>query len=137
MRDELEQVLDLYEGMPLEGQEHWRDRSLPSIQFESDAEREEFVTALRERDKKPETVGAGQQKITPEQIQEFHPGQKVKVNLSGMQERGVSFSGNVEMVYATIRKKVSDNPPVYHVELLMSFRGISELDVPADRIRLL
>ena len=137
MRDELEKVVDLYEGMPLEGQEHWRDRSLPSIRFESDAEREEFVAALRERDKKPDTVSAGQQKVSSEQVHEFHPGQKVKVNLSGMHESGVSFSGNVEAAYATIQEKVSDSPAVYHVELLISFRGISELDVPADRIRLL
>lgn len=135
MRDELEQVLDLYEGMPLEGQEHWCARSLSSIRFESDAEREEFLAELRQRDKKPDTLGPGQQKLTPEKAHEFRPGQKVKVNLSGMLEGGVLFSGNVEAAYATVQRKVNDEPPVYHVELLISFRGIRELDVPADRIR--
>jgi hypothetical protein len=50
MREELEDVLELFEGMPPEGRRHWRERALPSIDFESDAERAEFVAALDERE---------------------------------------------------------------------------------------
>ena len=50
MRPELEEVLTLYEGMPEAGKRHWRERSLPSIQFENDAEREEFTRALDQID---------------------------------------------------------------------------------------
>jgi hypothetical protein len=148
MREALEEVLELYEGMPLEGQEHWRARSLPSVQFESEAEREEFLAALRERDKQPETgrqgegATGGQDVPTrpvspspPRPVASFRPGQRVKVNLSGMKAGGVSFSQNVEAAWATIQSRVSEEPPVYHVELLFSFRGVRELDVPADRIR--
>lgn len=46
MRTELEEVLTLYEEMPEAGKSHWRERSLPSIQFENDTEREEFIRAL-------------------------------------------------------------------------------------------
>jgi hypothetical protein len=147
MREELEEVLELYEGMPLEGQEHWRARSLPSVQFESEAEQAEFLEALRERDKQPsegvgrEASGVGGLTLTPDAQRptptatEFRPGQRVKVNLSGMKAGGVSFSQNVEAAWATIQSRVSEEPLVYHVELLFSFRGVRELDVPADRIR--
>lgn len=51
MRTELEEVVTLYEEMPVAGKRHWRERSLPSIEFESDAEREEFIRALDQIDK--------------------------------------------------------------------------------------
>ena len=50
MRAELEEVLTLYEEMPEAGKRHWRERSLPSIRFENDAEREEFTRALDQID---------------------------------------------------------------------------------------
>jgi hypothetical protein len=58
MREELEDVLELYEGMPPEGQRHWRERALPSVTFESEAERVEFLAALDEREK-PTGSGSG------------------------------------------------------------------------------
>ena len=138
MRAELEDVLELYEGMPPEGQVHWRARSLPSVRFESEAEREEFLAALGERDKQAPAPGAraaaggspGRRGTV-----EFRPGQRVKVNLSGMRQGGVSFSQNVEAAWGTIRQQVSAEPPVYRVELLFSFHGVREVDVPAERIR--
>jgi hypothetical protein len=138
MREELEEVLELYEGMPQEGQEHWRARSLPSVKFQSEAEREEFVTALRERDRQPsvqevETGGAGVETGGSGHV--FRPGQRVKVNLAGLFAGGVMFSGNVEAAYATIREQVSADPPVYRVDLLFSFRGVQEVDVPGERVR--
>ncbi len=98
------------------------------------------MAELRERDKQP-SKDAGQASApgTPSAspATAFHAGQRVKVNLSGMQAGGVSFSQNVDAAWATIQSQVSQEPPVYHVELLFSFRGVRELDVPADRIRLL
>ena len=54
MRDELEAVLELFGGMPLGGQQHWRERSLPSVEFGSDEERQEFLAELDALDKPPE-----------------------------------------------------------------------------------
>ena len=138
MREELEDVLELYEGMPAEGQAHWRERSLPSVRFSSDAEREEFIAALRERDRVTVAPTEGEEAISreaPGTSLRFQPGQRVKVNLAGLWAEGVLFSQNVEAAFATIRDQVSTDPPAYHVELLFSFRGVQELDVPADRIR--
>jgi len=138
MREELEEVLELYERMPPEGQQRWYARSLPSVGFQSEAEREEFLAALRERDKQPSVPAAEVSTSRPPNTPGapgFRPGQRVKVNLSGMHAGEVSFSQNVDAAWATIQHPVSADPPVYHVELLFSFRGIRELDVPADRIR--
>lgn len=54
MRNQLESVLELFEGMPPAGQRHWRERALPSIEFESDEERQEFLDELQDLDKEPE-----------------------------------------------------------------------------------
>jgi hypothetical protein len=135
MREELEAVLELYEGMPPEGQIHWRARSLPSVRFESEAEREEFLAALGERAKQPTAASAGAVSPSATAARQFQPGQRVKVNLSGMRAGGVSFSQNVEAAWGTIQQQVSEEPPVYHVELLFSFHGVREVDVPAERIR--
>ena len=138
MRKELEAMLDLYENFPQEGQEHWKARSLSSVRFESDDEREEFMAGLRERDKQPSAPvappAAGSVESTTKQPV-FQIGERVKCNLMGLREGGVQFSTNCESVYATIEKQVSANPPIYRVMLHFSFRGIKELDVPADRIR--
>jgi hypothetical protein len=135
MREELEAVLELFEGMPPEGQVHWRARSLPSVRFESEAEREEFLTALGERDKQPAAAAAEAGAPSAAEARQFQPGQRVKVNLSGMRAGNVSFSQNVEAAWGTIQRQVSEDPLVYHVELLFSFHGVREVDVPAERIR--
>jgi hypothetical protein len=136
MREELEEVLELYEGMPPEGQVHWRARSLPSVRFESEGEREEFLAALRERDQQPDAAGApSAAAATAQGTGVFQPGQRVKVNLSGMRAGAVSFSQNVEAAWGTIERQVSAEPPIYHVKLLFSFHGVTEVEVPAERIR--
>jgi hypothetical protein len=139
MREELEDVLELYAGMPPEGQVHWRARSLPAVEFVSDAERAEFVTALDQREKKIA------QPVTPASVQpasggaaaiiQFAPGQRVKANLAGLVVGKVQFSQNVEAAYATVEREISADPPVYRLKLLISFRGVTQVDVPADRIR--
>jgi hypothetical protein len=64
----------------------------------------------------------------------FQPGQLVRVNLAGLNAGGVSFQAAVTDAVAHIVKQTSDQPPKYLVELLFSFRGVSQLEVPADRI---
>jgi hypothetical protein len=65
----------------------------------------------------------------------FKPGELVRVNLAGMQVGGVSFQAAVTDAVGNIVKQTSDGPRKYLVRLLFSFRGISEVEVPADRVR--
>lgn len=66
---------------------------------------------------------------------EFKPGELVRVKLAGMQVGGVSFQAAVTDAVGNIVKQTSHDPPKYLVRLLFSFRGISEVEVPAERIR--
>lgn len=138
MRDELEDVLDLYGGMPPAGQQHWRARSLPSVEFKSDAERQEFLAALRQRDQLPDkppprTGNNGPHPAAPAPA--FQPGQRVKADLSGLTAGGVQFSQNVEAAYATIDRPLPGEPLMYRLNLLITFHGVNQVDVSADRIR--
>lgn len=63
------------------------------------------------------------------------PGQLVRVNLSGMQVASVTFHAAVTDAVGNIVNQVSEDPPKYLVRLVFSFRGINEVEVPADRIR--
>jgi hypothetical protein len=65
----------------------------------------------------------------------FEPGQKVRVNLAGMQVENVRFHAAVTDAVATIVKQTAENPPTYLVKLLFSFRGVDEVEVPAERIK--
>jgi hypothetical protein len=65
----------------------------------------------------------------------FQPGQPVRVNLAGMQVQGVLFHAAVTDAVGNIVRKTSDDPPKFLVKLLFSFKGVSEVEVPADRIR--
>jgi hypothetical protein len=64
----------------------------------------------------------------------LQPGQRVKVDLSGMVVQGVAFSQNVREAIATIVRQSSPEPPVYLVELLFSFKGVKRVEVPEERI---
>jgi hypothetical protein len=64
----------------------------------------------------------------------FQPGQLVRVNLAGLDAGGVTFQAAVTDAVAHILKQTSEQPPKYLVELLFSFRGVSQVEVPADRI---
>ena len=65
----------------------------------------------------------------------FTPGQMVRVNLSGMQVQGVLFHAAVTDAVGHIVRQSKDEPPMFLVKLLFSFKGVSEVDVPAERIR--
>jgi hypothetical protein len=64
----------------------------------------------------------------------FLPGQNVRLNLAGMEVNGVMFHAAVSAALGTIVRHTSEDPPRYLVKLLFSFRGVSEVEVPADRI---
>ena len=64
----------------------------------------------------------------------FQSGQLVRVNLAGLQAEGVMFQAAVTDAVGHIVKQTSEQPPKYLVKLLFSFRGVSEVEVPADRI---
>jgi hypothetical protein len=64
----------------------------------------------------------------------LQPGQVVRVNLAGLQAEGVMFQAAVTDAVGHIVKQTSEQPPKYLVKLLFSFRGVSEVEVPADRI---
>jgi len=61
-------------------------------------------------------------------------GQVVRVNLAGLQVEGVMFQVAVADAVGYILKQTSEQPPKSLVKLLSSFRGISEVEVSADRI---
>src|SRR5439155_13550961 len=65
----------------------------------------------------------------------FQPGQLVRVNLAGLQAEGVMFQAAVTDAVGHIVKQTSEQPSKYLVKLLFSFRGVTEVEVPADRIR--
>ena len=65
----------------------------------------------------------------------FQIGQSVRVNLAGMQVQGVTFHAAVTDAVGTIVRQTSEDPPQYLVRLLFSFRGVSQVEVPADRIK--
>jgi hypothetical protein len=106
------------------------------VTFESPAERDEFLAALHKLDKPRATPPAATTAAAePPATHDFAPGQHVRVNLMGLSAGSVQFSQNVESVYATILSRSPGDAPAYRVKLLISFHGVSELDVPADRVR--
>ena len=61
-------------------------------------------------------------------------GQVVRVNLADLQVEGVMFRTAVTDALGHIVKQTSEQPPKYLVKLLFSFRGVTEVEVPAERI---
>jgi hypothetical protein len=64
----------------------------------------------------------------------LQPGQAVRVNLAGLQAGSVLFHAAVTAAVGNIVRQTSENPPQFLVKLLFSFRGVSEVEVPEDRI---
>ena len=65
----------------------------------------------------------------------LQPGQRVRVNLAGMQVGAVLFHAAVTDAVGTIVKQTSENPGKYLVKLMFSFKGVDEVEVPAERIK--
>ncbi|MDQ2899312.1 MAG: hypothetical protein M3Y07_05855 [Acidobacteriota bacterium] len=66
---------------------------------------------------------------------EFQAGQRVRLNLAGFMVGGVGFGSAVTDALASVVRKISDEPSVYLVQLVFSFKGLSQVEVPAERIR--
>jgi hypothetical protein len=64
----------------------------------------------------------------------LQPGQNVRVNLAGMQVGSVLFHAAVTDAVGTIVRQTSEDPPKFLVKLLFTFKDVSEVEVPADRI---
>jgi hypothetical protein len=65
----------------------------------------------------------------------FQPNQRVRLNLAGLTVEGVTFHAAVTDALGTIIRKSLENPPAYRIELLFSFKGSKEIEVPENRIR--
>ncbi|HXI39863.1 MAG TPA: hypothetical protein VNH83_07785 [Bryobacteraceae bacterium] len=65
----------------------------------------------------------------------FTPNQRVRLNLAGLMIDGVTFHAAVTDALATVIKQTSADPPAYLVDLLFSFKGLKQIEVPEDRIR--
>ncbi len=63
------------------------------------------------------------------------PGQLVRVNLAGVQVQGVLFHAAVTDAVGHIIRQTSPDPPKFLVKLLFSFKGVNEVEVPAERIK--
>jgi len=74
------------------------------------------------------TRGAAENRIM------FKEGQRVRANLAGIQAGGVLFHAAVTDTVGNIVRQTSENPSVCLVRLLFSFKGVNEVEVPADRL---
>jgi hypothetical protein len=67
-------------------------------------------------------------------VASLQPGQAVRVNLAGLQAGDVLFHAAVTAAVGHIVRQTAAEPPVFLVKLLFSFRGVTEVEVPEDRI---
>jgi hypothetical protein len=74
--------------------------------------------------------------VRRENARVLQPGQSVRVNLAGLRVKNVTFQAAVTDAVGHIVRQTSETPPVYLVRLLFSFRGVDEVEVPEDRIKL-
>ena len=65
----------------------------------------------------------------------FQSGQRVRCNLAGMQVGAVLFHAAVTDAVGTILNQTAADPPKYLVQLMFSFRGVTEVEVPEDRMK--
>jgi hypothetical protein len=67
-------------------------------------------------------------------VASLQPGQAVRVNLAGLQVGDVLFHAAVTAAVGHVVRQTSETPSKYLVKLLFSFRGVTEVEVPEDRI---
>ena len=65
----------------------------------------------------------------------YQPGQKVRCNLAGLQVGEVLFHAAVTDAVGSVVRQTSADPPRYLVQLMFSFRGVTEVEVLEDRIK--
>ncbi len=65
----------------------------------------------------------------------LEPGQRVRLNLAGMMIQGVGFGQAVTDALGTVVRQTSTDPPTYLVQLLFAFKGVTQVEVPEERIK--
>jgi hypothetical protein len=65
----------------------------------------------------------------------FQEGQRVRANWAGIEAKGVLFHAAVTDAVGNIVRQTSENPEKYLVRLMFSFKGVNEVEVPAERIK--
>ena len=66
----------------------------------------------------------------------FAANQRVRVNLAGLMIQGVTFHAAVTDALGTVVKQTSQDPATYLIDLMFSFKGLKQVEVPEERIRL-
>ncbi|MBI3698785.1 MAG: hypothetical protein HY238_28600 [Acidobacteria bacterium] len=65
----------------------------------------------------------------------LQPGQRVRLNLAGMMIQGVGFGQAVTDALGTVIRQTSTDHPTYLVQLLFAFKGVTQVEVPEERIK--
>jgi hypothetical protein len=65
----------------------------------------------------------------------FQPGQRVRLNLAGMMFGEVAFGAAVTDALGTIVRQTSAEPPRYLVKLFFAFKGLTQVEVPEERVK--
>ncbi|PYT30058.1 MAG: hypothetical protein DMG57_09380 [Acidobacteria bacterium] len=66
----------------------------------------------------------------------FAANQRVRVNLAGLMFQGVTFHAAVTDALGSVVKQTSQDPATYLIDLMFSFKGLKQVEVPEERIRL-
>ena len=65
----------------------------------------------------------------------FAANQRVRVNLAGLMFQGVTFHAAVTDALGAVVKQTSQDPATYLIDLMFSFKGLKQVEVPEERIR--
>jgi hypothetical protein len=65
----------------------------------------------------------------------FAPNQRVRVNLAGLMIQGVTFHAAVTDALGNVVQQTSKDPATYLIDLMFSFKGLKQVEVPEERIR--
>ena len=65
----------------------------------------------------------------------FAANQRVRVNLAGLMFQGVTFHAAVTDALGSVVKQTSQDPATYLIDLMFSFKGLKQIEVPEERIR--
>ena len=65
----------------------------------------------------------------------FAANQRVRVNLAGLMFQGVTFHAAVTDALGSVVKQTSQDPATYLIDLMFSFKGLKQVEVPEERIR--
>jgi len=66
----------------------------------------------------------------------FAANQRVRVHLAGLMFQGVTLHAGVTDALGSVVKQTSQDPATYLIDLMFSFKGLKQVEVPEERIRL-